>query len=106
METAASVKPSKGANVIQAVATSIVAPLAVVVILGYVSSFNTTNRLVWLVEQQEKRTVTLEVQSKQHDKEYRELQLLLAKHSQIIDVIFKDVMTMKEEQLHARRQVK
>lgn len=90
-------KPSKGANIVQAVATSIIAPLAVVTVLGYVSSFNTTNRLVWLAEQQERRIAAIEAEAQRHDREFRDLQLVMAKQSQIIDNIYTNMLKSKVE---------
>lgn len=85
----------KDASIVKNIMMGIVGPLVVATVLGYISSYTTISRLTLVAEHQEKRMLMLEQGVQSHEKDYRELQLLVVRHSQIIDNIYRDMTALR-----------
>lgn len=88
----------RGTSLVKTIIAGIVGPLVVALVLGYTAMHTTINKLALLAEQADKRINTIEQTTKDHDKEYRAIQLLLVKHTQMLETIYKDFMAERSKQ--------
>lgn len=90
-------------DMLKTLAVGVICPLAVTMIIGYVSSYNTISKLVVVAEHSEKRVTDLEKESKQHSKDYHDMLIILTKHNQIIDALYSEALSIKEERSYKNR---
>jgi len=84
-------------NVVRTVVAGVVAPLIVGLILGYVALNTTITKVTVIAEQNEKRLVALEQGARKGEERSHELQILMTKQNQILEMLHREMTEVKED---------
>lgn len=84
-------------SIVKTVIAGIISPLIVAVIISYVTLYSTITRLTLLAEQSDRRITMMEQDMRKHQNDYRELQLVIAKQTQVLDLLYNELNKQKEQ---------
>lgn len=87
----------RSSSLVKTIVAGIVGPLVVTVVLGYTAMHTTISKLTLLAEHADRRLMAVEQTSKEHEKDYQNIQLLLVKHTQMLETIYKDFMATRSK---------
>ena len=87
----------QGPSLLQKTLATLVTPMVIVITLGYVGVYTTVTELRLLVKQNEARISFTEQYIRDHEREFRELQVSIARHSSNTEQLFSQIEKMLSE---------
>ena len=85
-------------NATRALLLGIAGPLITAMIFGYVTLYINHTKLVTIADLTERRLTSMEVEAREQLRKEREIQIMMTRQGEKLDMIHKELLNLKEEQ--------